>query len=266
MQNTKLESISKKQQELEKTTSETSEKDYQNITKKSLSSYIDTNQKFKELIIKDKETLEECQEENIDIQIIAEKLNNIHKLMNEEVSKANDAISKLSEQVKTLVKTSNIDVLTKVFNRRALISYLDKICNNNKIHYELHFLVLQINDFKEINQKHSHTVGDRILIYIANILKKTFRDGDKIFRYDEGDFIIILNRINDDKCKLVVIRLLKLIKNSKLIYRGKQIPMSVNIGTTKYIQKETKEILLSRAFNALYKAKCSGKNKIYSEI
>jgi len=259
MQDDNTESVAKDNNDL------VSEDNYKKVTTKSLISYENTNEIFKELTKQHQQIIEECQTEAVDIATTAKKSNDIHKLMSEEIIKANKIISELSKQVKVLVKSSNIDELTKVLNRRALLSYLDKICTN-KIKYELHFLIFSINDFQEINDKHGHLAGDRILIYIANILKKVFRDGDKLFRYGGEDFVIILNRINEAKCKIIVNRLLETIKTTKLIYKGKNITLTVSIGITKYNNEDTHDSLMARADKALHKAKSSGKNKIYSEI
>ncbi|MEA3228997.1 MAG: GGDEF domain-containing protein, partial [Campylobacterota bacterium] len=176
---------------LESSTSENSTQveDYKDTTDKSLTSYENTNESFRELTKKYQKTVEECLDGNtkVDTPTITAKFNDIHELMGQEVTKASKTIVELSKQVKTLVKTSNIDSLTKILNRHALISYLDKICLNNKIHYDLHFILFSINDFQDIHNSCGHLAGDRILIYTANILKKTFRDSDKIFRYGGED-------------------------------------------------------------------------------
>ncbi len=259
MEDDNIESVTENSDEL------VSEEKYKKVTTKSLLSYESTNETFKELTSEHQKIIEECQAEVVDIETTAKRSNDIHKLMNEEILKANKIISDLSQQVKVLVKSSNVDELTKVLNRRALLSYLDKICSIH-IKYELHFLIFSINDFQKINDEHGHLAGDRILIYVANILKKVFRESDKLFRYGGEDFVIILNRINEAKCNLIVNRLLETIKNTKLIYKGKNIKLTVSIGITKYNQEDTHSSLMARADKALHKAKCDGKNTIYSEI
>jgi len=241
------------------------EHNYKKVTTQSLNSYENTNDVFRELSLQHKKIIEECQAQEIDLETTAERSNEIQKLMNDEIEKATTIISDLSQQVKILVKSSNVDELTKVLNRRALITYLDKICTN-KIKYELHFLIFSVNDFQEINDTHGHLAGDRILIYVANILKKVFRESDKLFRYGGEDFVVILNRVNEAKCKIIVNRLLETIKTTKLVYKGKNIKLTASIGITKYNEEDTHDSLMARADKALHKAKSSGKNKIYSEI
>ncbi len=239
---------------------------YKEIAKKSISSYKNTNGKFAKFTNMQKKVLDNQKKNQIDLPSITEKFDEVQKHMSEEVAKANEIITQLSTQVLELEKTSNIDALTKILNRRALNTYLSEICSNKDEEYKLHMLLLDIDDFKIINDSFGHLGGDKILIYIANILKKTLRNGDKIFRYGGEEFIIILNNVDDVKCKAITQRLLELVRNNKLIYKGDNISVTTSIGTTSYKHNDTPESLIDRADRALYNAKNSGKNKICSEI
>ncbi|MBU1215906.1 GGDEF domain-containing protein [bacterium] len=238
---------------------------YKEIAKESLSSYQDTNEKFEEIAYMHEQTVNECNT-LINLPALTERFNDIQTHMSDEVKKANNRIMQLVEQVKTLEETSNLDSLTKVYNRRALTTYLEEVCSRENVNYELHLLMMDIDDFKVINDTYGHVAGDKILIFLANILKKTLRDGDKIFRYGGEEFIIILNRIDTLHCKNITNRLLELVRKNKLIYKGQNIQITLSIGASKYKESDTPDTLLARADKALYKAKHSGKNQMYSEV
>lgn len=235
---------------------------YKELVKESLISYENTNEKFEQLALLQGKTLQECTHEEIDLLTLTTKFNEIQSHMTDEVQKANKIIKELSNKVKVLEETSNIDSLTKVFNRRALTSYLSETCSNTDIPYTLHVLMLDIDNFKDINDNYGHIAGDKILIFIANILRKTLRDGDKIFRYGGEEFTIILNRNSDQECELIANRILKLISSNKLIYMGQNISVTASIGLTKLVKGDTPDSLLSRADKALYKSKQNGKNQV----
>ncbi len=243
---------------------------YKQIAKDGLSSYKETNERFKELSHMHEETIQKTkvasQDAQIDLPSITEKFNEIQTHMTDEVTRANLIISSLTQQVAELEKTSNIDSLTQVFNRRALTAYLKDICSKKDIPYELHLLVLDLDDFKSINDKHGHIAGDKILIFISNILRKTLRDGDKVFRYGGEEFIIILNRIDALHCKKIADRILKLVSSNKLIYNGESLNVTLSIGATKYLPNDSPDALISRADKALYKAKKNGKNQMHMEL
>ena len=122
-------------------------------------------------------------------------------------------------------------------------------------------------NFKVINDTYGHIAGDKILIFIANILKKTLRDGDKIFRYGGEEFILILNRLDNIHCLKIASRILELINKNKLIYKGESINVTVSIGTTIYNISDTPDSMIHRADKALYRAKKDGKKfKKFSHI
>ena len=239
---------------------------YKELTKKSLSSYTDTNNKIEILAQVHEDTLLDCDNENLDLPLLKGKFHEIQDAMAVEVNKANETIKYLNEQVKTLEKNSNLDGLTKVYNRRALSTYLNEICSKEKLPHDLYALILDIDDFKKINDTHGHLAGDKVLIFIANILRKTLRDGDRVFRYGGEEFVIILNRLDDMQCKNITNRLIGLIRNNKLVYKGIGMSVTMSIGATKFIQGDTPDTLISRADKALYKAKESGKDQVYSDV
>jgi diguanylate cyclase (GGDEF)-like protein len=239
---------------------------YKEIANKGISSYQHTNEKFEQLSQIHEQTISECSEGIIDIPTISSKFNEIQEHMVDEVKKANIIISKLNAQIQTLERDSNLDALTKVFNRRALSTHLSNICTKKGIPYELHLVILDIDDFKIINDTYGHIAGDKILIFIANILKKTLRDGDKIFRYGGEEFVLILNRIDAIHCRKILERLLELVGKNKLLYKGESIDVTISIGATVFVDDDTPDSLLERADKAMYAAKQAGKNTIRVEL
>jgi diguanylate cyclase (GGDEF)-like protein len=239
---------------------------YKEIADKSLSSYKSTNEVFEGLTKIHQETIEECGDMHINLPEITKKFNDIQLQMSTEVERANSIITNLSQQVKELEKNSNLDSLTKVFNRRALTTYLNNLCARKSINYELHLLLLDIDDFKVVNDTYGHIAGDRILVFIAHLLRKTLRDGDKIFRYGGEEFVIILNRINSQSCIEITNRIIKLINSNKLIYKGESLNVTMSIGLTKFYTNDTPDAIISRADKALYRSKKSGKNQLNVEF
>ncbi|WP_300454065.1 GGDEF domain-containing protein [Sulfurimonas sp.] len=235
---------------------------YKELMKQSLNSYKSTNQKFGELAERNQEAIEKCSSQHIDIDSLSSMFDEIQSHMIEEVKKANEVIADLTQKVKILEETSNLDPLTKVFNRRALSAYLADVCSNKGVPYAMHVIMLDIDNFKTINDKYGHLTGDKILIFISNVLRKTLRDGDKIFRYGGEEFTVVINRNTDEQCELIANRLLNLVSSNKLIYMGERISVTASIGVTKLKSGDTPDSLLSRADKALYMSKRNGKNMV----
>lgn len=237
---------------------------YKQIAKEGIEAYKNTNETFQQLSRSQKEGIEFAKEsmDCIDIDTISQKFEEIHEHMEKEVQRANQVITSLQDKIKTLEESSSLDALTKVFNRRALDNYLKSICEKGNLQHEMHLLMLDIDDFKTINDTYGHVAGDKVLIFIANLLRKTLRDGDKVFRYGGEEFVVILNRIDEDVCQQIAGRLLKLVSSNNLIYKGTTLNVTISIGATVYYDGDTPENLLERADAALYESKSAGKNQI----
>lgn len=240
--------------------------DFKDIAKESIKHYDYTNKKFEELASRHKETIIDCQNPLIDIEQITEKFNVIQGHMIEEVNKANEMISQLTQKVQNLEKVSQIDHLTKVLNRKVLSQHLSDICQRLNSAKDIHLLMIDIDDFKAINDTYGHIAGDKVLIFLANILRKTLRDGDKVYRYGGEEFIVILNRIQRPECLKVAERIVSLMRTNKLIYKELNINVTVSIGATSLREEDTPDSLISRADKALYQAKTTGKNKIITDV
>ncbi|NPA65710.1 MAG: GGDEF domain-containing protein [Epsilonproteobacteria bacterium] len=240
---------------------------YKQLAKESIKSYKETNNNFQKIAKKHEKNLQDIsnsasnETKHIDLDLIQSKFADIQEHMIHEITRANEQITLLTQKVRLLEEESNLDALTKVFNRRSMDLYLKKICQKAPFKNELHLLIIDIDDFKKINDTYGHIAGDKILIFITNLLKQLLRDGDKIFRYGGEEFVIVLNRVQTQGCLNVVKRILSQINSNKLIYKGDSIRVSVSIGSTQFKEGDTPDTLLSRADKALYKAKKTGKNR-----
>lgn len=239
---------------------------YKEIANKTLSSYQNTNDRFAKLTKIHEQTVQNYENQLIDMPSIKEKFDEIQDHMSQEIQRANKVISELSVKIKELESRSNLDALTKIFNRRALDTYLKNVCDKKELKHELHVLLFDIDDFKRINDKYGHVAGDKILIFVANILRKALRDGDKVFRYGGEEFLIVLNRIDVTTCQKIAERILKLVSSNQLFYQGQSINVTMSIGATLFYPKDTPEMLINRADKALYKSKNNGKNQMNMEL
>lgn len=242
------------------------EKSYKEIAEKSIASYKNTNESIEKIAKNQEAILEKHQNSLIDLPAITEKFNSLQADMSNEINRANETINKLTQEVEALEKSSTLDSLTKIYNRRALDQYLQQICIAENFTNEMHLLMLDIDDFKKINDAYGHLAGDKVLIYLANMLRKTLRDGDKVFRYGGEEFIIVLNRVQNDACLEIAQRILKLVSSNRLIYKGKSLNITVSIGATKYKKGDRPDTIIERADRALYKSKNSGKNQMNVEL
>ncbi len=235
---------------------------FKDIAHDSLSNYNKTNQRFEELVNIHGQTINDFEDQSIDVNQIKLKFDSIQSHMIEEVNKANTIISDLTKKINNLEKSTQIDHLTKVYNRKVLSNHLDIICSNKIQTDDLHIFMIDIDDFKMINDTYGHIVGDKVLIFLANILRKTLREGDKIYRYGGEEFIIILNRIQANECIKVAQKIVSLVSSNKLIYKELDVNVTISLGATTLKVDDIPETLIARVDKALYTAKENGKNRI----
>jgi len=172
--------------------------------------------------------------------------------LNEMENKIKSLESELDEAYKELL----IDPLTKAYNRKALDEKLSEILKkgqNKKL--DLCVAIVDMDDFKEINDTYGHLVGDFVLIKLVQIIKKLIRTSDNVFRYGGDEFIIVFNRANINIAVKSVERILNKIRNTKLKYKDDFIKVTISVGITEHHIKDNIETIIKRADEALYKAK-----------
>ena len=174
----------------------------------------------------------------------------------QKVNKLENTIKTLETELDKAYKELLIDPLTKAYNRKALDKDLKEILKKGKDKdLDLVVAIVDLDYFKEINDKYGHLVGDFVLIKIVNIIKKILRKTDKIYRYGGDEFVIVFNRTTLSQVKPIIERIVKKIENTLLKYKDEIINVTVSIGVAQHKKGDTFDTLLNRADNGLYKAK-----------
>jgi diguanylate cyclase (GGDEF)-like protein len=155
------------------------------------------------------------------------------------------------------------DSLSGLFNRHYVFEYLSKAITGsepNKI--QLSVVLIDIDDFKNVNDKFGYPIGDEVIRCIADIGKKVFRQDDIFGRIGGEEFLCVLPRTGISEAKKVAERFFSLINQSKMI-SGHQDTVTVSIGIAELSEQcaDEKQLYIN-AEQALYKAKHLGKNQV----
>jgi len=236
-----------------------------NIAKESLESFKESNKHIEDLTREHIVEIEKISEEENEIDVLSFK-NRLelfqHDLLSE-LQKANDTIRSLEQEVEELQKLSNIDPLTKLYNRKALEAELEELLRPSKERkLDLVIVMIDVDDFKRVNDTYGHIAGDKVLLFLAKLLKNSIREYDRAYRYGGEEFLVIFNRATKESAKKVTERILNLIRNNKLIYKNKTIQITLSMGMTEHQKGDTAESLIERADAALYEAKKNGKDQL----
>ncbi len=154
------------------------------------------------------------------------------------------------------------DSLTGIANREHLNSSLYGFIKNCKVKNVSFFIALiDLDDFKSINDRHGHEVGDEVLKTVAQRLKSFCRDADFVARLGGDEFTLILMNIDDkEKIKSIMERLMLSI-NSPISYEQKKLVVGVSIGGAFFSDDANHpDELLRLADKAMYSSKSKGKN------
>lgn len=169
----------------------------------------------------------------------------------------------ISEETKRIYqeKLANTDSLTGAFNRRYLnefsIEYLRIIKREKK---DLSLLMIDLDDFKEINDNFGHKIGDIVIKKLVEISKEIIRENDLIVRFGGDEFLILLPNTNIENARLVAE---KIVASIDRYNKNKEFSFTVSIGISQFNMNEpTIENMIINADNCLYKAKKTGKNCI----
>jgi diguanylate cyclase (GGDEF)-like protein/PAS domain S-box-containing protein len=156
--------------------------------------------------------------------------------------------------------------LTGIYNRRYFeLRYAEEMSRARRYGHGLGFAMIDADNFKEINDKHGHQVGDAALKLVAHTLRDTIRTTDIVARYGGDEFVLVLPEVKPEGILPLAIRLRQQIQDNTVDSPSGPIGVTISIGLSCWMPDEepvSEEELLRRADEALYLAKQSGRNRI----
>jgi diguanylate cyclase (GGDEF)-like protein len=180
-----------------------------------------------------------------------------------------DITAELLEDVDKYRNEAGTDALTNLLNRRSFDKILEKALSlfyDKNLAFSL--ILIDLDDFKKLNDTYGHLAGDEVLRIFGQILLKNMRHEDHAFRYGGEEFAILANGDVAQNIKQFVNRIRVEIKNKNIVFEGRIIHTTFSAGLATMQQSFTKEKLIAAADQALYKAKKEGKDCVidFSEL
>lgn len=152
-----------------------------------------------------------------------------------------------------------IDSQTKAFNRKKFDSVIIRELENTRRYGNLLCGILfDIDNFKDVNEKHGYGMGDKLLLQLSRFVNARIRKTDYLFRWRGGKFLILIPHINLDKAAIVAEKLRKSVESTELA-EGTATTISLAVaqaGTT-----DTPELFVQKLQNTLAGAKSKGRNR-----
>ncbi len=180
-----------------------------------------------------------------------------------EVSSAQDKINQLETELSEMCEKVHEDHLTGVLNRRGLDSAFERETSRAIRHQTpLCYALMDIDNFKQLNDTHGHKVGDDVLVYLAESVKNTTRPEDIVSRYGGEEFVILLPNTKLEEAVEILARIRRNLTKKFFLHENKRLLITFSAGVAQHQPGESQEDTFKRADEALYRAKKGGKNQI----
>ena len=257
--------LRKDQQDFEQKVLSTSKEDttkYIDIAKRSVMSFTEAHADIVSVAQEQQEYIENVPSNSVENYLeFTQGLSALNKNLSDELDKAQLKINELTMDLQEALSSLTIDPLTKVSNRKGFMDDLESAIQagqDKKLSMVL--IMIDVDNFKYINDEHGHLAGDKILYFLAQTIKTMIRTADQIYRYGGEEFAVVLSRCDESKAFEIADNIRSKIEHSNLLYSGKSVFVTISAGVTIHQQGDTFDNLIGRAEKALFCAKKSNKN------
>ncbi len=180
-----------------------------------------------------------------------------------QVESAEAKISKLEKELSEVSELVQLDQLTGALNRRGLDAAFDREAKRvDRSHAPLSLALLDIDNFKRLNDSMGHQVGDQALVHLCNVIKEALRPSDSVARYGGEEFVIVLPDVAADEAAGTVERLQRELTKHFFLHENERILVTFSAGVAQRGEEEPQEEVIARADKAMYQAKRTGKNRV----
>lgn len=209
--------------------------------------------------------LDEVMRETRTIQLNALRSRDELRSTQQRVAESEARIRELEHELEATSDLVRHDQLTGVLNRRGLEDMFAKEAARAARHDTVLCVgLLDIDNFKKLNDSLGHDAGDQALIHLATVCKETLRPQDTVARYGGEEFIIILPETSLDDAVVALTRLQRELTRKFFLHGNERVLITFSAGVTQMRESDSQASVIKRADEAMYEAKRSGKNRVVS--
>jgi len=166
-------------------------------------------------------------------------------------------LSQVSEKVRE-------DQLTRALNRRGLEeTFTVELARCERKQRPLCVALLDIDNFKQLNDRHGHQTGDEALMHLVAVIRETVRPSDSVARFGGEEFVIVLPEADLEEAMTITSRVQRALTRRFFLANNERLLITFSAGVALHDGKETREAVIARADAALYQAKRAGKNRVF---
>jgi diguanylate cyclase len=179
------------------------------------------------------------------------------------VQEAETKIKQLEQELEQISEKVREDQLTGALNRRGLDeAYARESTRAQRNNSPICVALLDIDNFKRLNDTMGHQAGDQALIHLTTVIKESLRPSDVVARYGGEEFVIVLPDTSIEEAEQTIVRLQRELTKKFFLHGNDRILVTFSAGVALRGEEESQDDLIGRADNAMYKAKQAGKNQV----
>ena len=188
---------------------------------------------------------------------------NMLRLQVNKLSTENEQLkTELVNMVRSLNLASRIDGMTGLANRRDIMEKIDREATRSQRHQRsFTILLVNIDDFKKVNEMYTYNSGDDVLVEVARVLRSCVRNEDICARWGGEEFLILLPETAAESSLPVANKILEAMSMTEFKANKPGIHVTVSIGVCEHIPGQTVQECIARVHQALLQAKRAGKNR-----
>ena len=166
-------------------------------------------------------------------------------------------------QYRAVLHSAHEDPLTGLGNRGAMDAALRREIDLSRRHNApLTLLMMDIDDFKSINDRHGHSAGDHALRAAAQWITQCMRRSDMLFRYGGEEFVALLHGTAQAGALKLAERIRLCVEQKRCVHDGAELAMTLSMGLAQWLPEDDAHSFFARADIALYQAKLAGRNRV----
>ena len=181
-----------------------------------------------------------------------------------EIFSSNSARIQILERLAEMERDALIDTLTGIPNRRHMEMHLRSRLEEFRRHgWIFGILFIDVDQFKSINDRYGHGIGDKVLRMVGQTLNASSRYFDHVGRWGGEEFMAVIVNVTADRLAEIAERFRVLVERSALPRndQGDMVSVTISLGGAEVRQEDTVESIIERADRMLYRAKQSGRNR-----
>ena len=180
-----------------------------------------------------------------------------------EVFSDNSRIAAMTDLNKELRQLSLLDPLTETGNRRFLEQQLmARLNEQDRYGWRVGVLFVDVDHFKEINDRNDHIFGDRVIRMVARTLANGIRSFDIVGRWGGDEFVVLIVNVDEEQLHTISEKLRRLIESSGFTEAGETIHVTVSVGGVLAAAGENPEAVIRRADRLMLASKTAGRNRV----